>query len=60
MSRFSPLKSVATTAIALSALCAGARLAEAADYTQTNLVSDISGLAKITDPALENSWAFRV
>jgi len=30
--------------------------AEAASYTQTDLVSDISGLADITDPALVNSW----
>jgi uncharacterized protein (TIGR03118 family) len=56
MTRCLPLKSVATTAIALSALCAGARLADAADYTQTNLVSDVPGLAKITDSALQNSW----
>ena len=35
---------------------ADARLAEAADYTQTNLVSDIQGLATITDPTLQNSW----
>jgi hypothetical protein len=25
-------------------------------YVQTNLVSDISGLAEVTDPSLVNSW----
>ena len=50
------IKSVVPTAVAIGALCVGAGLAEAADYTQTNLVSDIPGLAKITDSALENPW----
>ena len=49
-------KSVIPTAVAIGALCVGAGLAEAADYTQTNLVSDIPGLAKITDSALLNPW----
>ena len=49
-------KSVVPTAVAIGALCVGARLAEAADYTQTNLVSDISGLSKITNSALLNPW----
>ena len=49
-------KSVVPTAVAIGALCVGAGLAEAADYTQTNLVSDIPGLAKITDSALQNPW----
>jgi uncharacterized protein (TIGR03118 family) len=56
MTRFLPLNSVATTAVALGALCAGAGLAEAATYLQTNLVSDISGLAAISDPNLTNPW----
>jgi uncharacterized protein (TIGR03118 family) len=30
--------------------------AAAADYTQTNLVSNISGLAAVTDPLLVNPW----
>ena len=30
--------------------------AEAGAYVQTNLVSDISGLASFTDPVLQNSW----
>jgi uncharacterized protein (TIGR03118 family) len=42
-------------AIAAGALCAGAGGA-AAGYVQTNLVSDIPGLAAITDPALVNPW----
>jgi uncharacterized protein (TIGR03118 family) len=49
-------KSVITTGAALSALCAGATLAEAASYLQTNLVSDIQGLADITDSNLTNPW----
>jgi len=56
MTRFLPFKSVATTAIAVGALCAGARLAEAATYLQTDLVSDIPGLATLTDPNLTNTW----
>jgi uncharacterized protein (TIGR03118 family) len=56
MTRSSPLKSVATSAIALGALCAGAGLAEAATYLQTNLVSDIPGLAALTDQNLSNPW----
>ena len=51
-----PFKSVPTTAVVLSALCAGAGLAEAATYLQTNLVSDIPGLATLTDPNLTNTW----
>ncbi len=50
------LKSVVTTAVALGALCAGTGLAEAATYLQTDLVSDIPGLAAITDPNLTNPW----
>jgi uncharacterized protein (TIGR03118 family) len=40
--------------VAAAALCAGAGKAVA--YVQTNLVSDISGLAAITDPELINPW----
>jgi uncharacterized protein (TIGR03118 family) len=43
------------TAIALAGFCVGAGRAEA-DYVQTNLVSDIPGLAAITDPELVNPW----
>jgi hypothetical protein len=48
-------KCVAVTAAAFAALCAIAGQAEAG-YLQTNLVSDIVGLADITDPALVNPW----
>ena len=44
------------TAIALAALYVGAGRAEADPYVQTNLISDIPGLATITDPELVNPW----
>src|SRR5205807_3482093 len=44
----------ALAGIGLSALIAGA--AWAGPYVQTNLVSDIPGLAIFTDPQLVNSW----
>src|ERR1700741_5393534 len=47
--------SLVTTAIALGTLYAGAWRAEA-DFIQTNLVSDIPGLAAITEPELHNPW----
>ncbi len=50
------LKAVVTTVISVGGLCAGARLAEAGAYDQRNLVSDISGLAAFSDPALINPW----
>jgi uncharacterized protein (TIGR03118 family) len=43
-------------AITIGALCLGALDAAADPYAQTNLVSDIPGLAAITDPALVNPW----
>ena len=49
-------KSVLASTVALGAFGAGAGHAEAAAYVQTNLVSDIPGLAIITDPELKNSW----
>jgi uncharacterized protein (TIGR03118 family) len=48
-------RSLVTTAIAVGTLYAGAWRAEA-DYLQTDLVSDIAGLASITDPELKNPW----
>jgi uncharacterized protein (TIGR03118 family) len=48
-------RSLVTTAIAACTLYAGTWRAEA-DFIQTNLVSDIQGLAAITDPALHNPW----
>jgi hypothetical protein len=56
MNNSAPFKSLVTSAIAIGALCSGARLAEAATYIQTDLVSDIPGLAAITDPNLTNPW----
>jgi uncharacterized protein (TIGR03118 family) len=57
MNKSAPIKSFAMSAIAVGALCASGKLAEAGDYTQTNLVSDLSGLAAaITDPNLINPW----
>ena len=50
-----PLKSLLTTALALGAASASASRAEAA-YVQTNLVSNIPGLATISDPNLVNPW----
>jgi uncharacterized protein (TIGR03118 family) len=45
-----------TTAIAGGVLCACAWRVDASTYVQTDLVSDIPGLATITDPLLVNSW----
>jgi uncharacterized protein (TIGR03118 family) len=55
MNRLTLLTSVAA-AVSVCALCAGAWRAEAAEYTQTDLVSDISGLAQVTDTDLKNPW----
>jgi uncharacterized protein (TIGR03118 family) len=44
-----------TTAIVVGTLYAGAWRADA-DFIQTNLVSDIQGLAALTDPELHNPW----
>jgi len=45
-----------TTAIAVGTLCVGAWHAEADTFVQTNLVSDIKGLAELTEPELVNPW----
>jgi uncharacterized protein (TIGR03118 family) len=42
--------------IAIGALCAGTNQSLALPYDQTNLVSDIPGLAAVTDPELKNPW----
>jgi hypothetical protein len=47
--------SLMTTAILVGTLYAGTWRAEA-DYIQTNLVSDLPGLAALTDPSLVNPW----
>ncbi|HZU89035.1 MAG TPA: TIGR03118 family protein [Stellaceae bacterium] len=43
-------------ALAIGALCFGATEAAAGPYVQTDLVSNLPGLATITDPALVNPW----
>jgi uncharacterized protein (TIGR03118 family) len=45
-----------TTAFGIGALVTCAQRAEALPYQQTDLVSDIPGLAQLTDPALKNPW----
>jgi uncharacterized protein (TIGR03118 family) len=45
-----------TTAAAFTALCTGAGVANAAGFSQTNLVSNMPGLAAATDPNLVNPW----
>src|SRR5262245_44248304 len=47
--------SLMTTAILVGTLYAATWRAEA-DFIQTNLVSDIPGLATVTDPSLVNPW----
>ena len=60
MSKISPsfsvrrLRFVGIATLALAA--AGVPLPASAGFIQTNLVSDIPGLAVITDPVLQNSW----
>jgi uncharacterized protein (TIGR03118 family) len=49
-------KTFLVTSIAVGALWAGAPRAQVADFVQVNLVSDIPGLATITDPKLVNPW----
>jgi uncharacterized protein (TIGR03118 family) len=50
-------RSLVTTAIAVGTLYAGAWRAEADSvYIQTDLVSDIPGLAALTQPELHNPW----
>jgi uncharacterized protein (TIGR03118 family) len=44
------------TAAVIAVLSLNVGQAEAAPYTQTNLVSDISGLAQVLEPELINPW----
>src|SRR5262245_6668108 len=46
----------AVASLAIGALTLSALQTQGADFTQTNLVSDVPGLAKITDPRLKNPW----
>jgi uncharacterized protein (TIGR03118 family) len=55
MTRSSSFQAVLLTSVAFGALCAGAGTAQA-QLKQTNLVSDISGLATLTDSNLVNTW----
>src|SRR5271167_3545231 len=56
MTRLLPFTSVMTTAAAFAALCTGAGVANADGFSQTNLVSDMPGLATTTDAMLKNPW----
>jgi uncharacterized protein (TIGR03118 family) len=49
-------QSLVITAIVLGTLSVGAWQAKADAFIQTNLVSDIPGLAALTDPGLQNPW----
>jgi uncharacterized protein (TIGR03118 family) len=49
-------KTFLVTWIGVGALWAGALHAQVADFVQVNLVSNIAGLATITDPQLVNPW----
>jgi uncharacterized protein (TIGR03118 family) len=49
-------KAFLVTCVAVSALCPEGVRAQVVDFVQTNLVSDIPGLATITDPQLVNPW----
>ena len=49
-------KTFLVTWIAVGALWAGTLHAQVADFVQVNLVSDIPGLATLTEPKLVNPW----
>jgi uncharacterized protein (TIGR03118 family) len=49
-------KIVLMATIGIGALGVGMSRAEADVFAQTNLVSDIPGMAELTDPALKNPW----
>ena len=52
----SKIRSLLVTAIFVGAFCEGIPRGEAGPFVQTDLVSDIPGLATITDPSLVNPW----
>ena len=56
MIRTSSFRAVILTTVAFGALCTSAGIANADGFSQTNLVSDMPGLATITDPNLKNPW----
>ncbi len=49
-------KSLLPLTVAIGTFAVASEPALAAPYLQTNLVSDIPGLASLTDPELKNSW----
>ena len=49
-------KALLVTSVAVGALYSGALWAQDAKLVQTNLVSDIPGLARVTDSNLKNPW----
>jgi hypothetical protein len=49
-------KTFLVASIVVCALCGGGLRAQVVDFVQVNLVSDIPGLAKITEPELVNPW----
>ena len=55
MTRSLSFQAVILTTVAFCALCGGSGIAQA-QFKQTDLVSDLSGLAKVTDPNLINPW----
>ena len=58
MTRSLPFKAVISGGVAFGALCAGAGIAHA-QFKQTDLVSDIPGLATVTDSNLKTRGVFR-
>ena len=54
--RYAFAKTLLMATIAAGALSVGVPRAEEPDFTQVNLVSDIGGLAAITDASLKNPW----
>jgi len=55
MTRSLPFRAFILATVGFGALCAGGGIAQA-QFKQTDLASDISGLATITDPNLKNTW----
>jgi uncharacterized protein (TIGR03118 family) len=55
MTRSLSFQAVLLTTVGFGALCAGGGIAQA-QFKQTDLASDIKGLAAITDPNLKNTW----
>ena len=49
-------RSLLASAVVIASVGAGPGRSAAAAYLQTDLVSDIPGLAAVTDPALKNPW----